>query len=63
MFIVDDDDAVGTAMARVLRASGFDAQHFNSASAFLPLRTDDRPACVLLDFRMPDVNGLDSRRP
>jgi FixJ family two-component response regulator len=59
VFIVDDDDAVGTAMARVLRASGFDAQHFNSASAFLSHRTDDRPACVLLDLRMPDVNGLE----
>jgi FixJ family two-component response regulator len=58
VYIVDDDDAVGTAMARVLRASGFDAQHFTSASAFLSHRTDDRPACVLLDLRMPDVNGL-----
>jgi FixJ family two-component response regulator len=62
VFIVDDDDAVGTAMARVLRASGFDAQHFNSASAFLQHRTDDRPACVLLDLRMPDVNGLELQK-
>ena len=62
VFIVDDDDAVGTAMARVLRASGFDAQHFNSASAFLRHRTDDRPACVLLDLRMPDVNGLELQK-
>jgi FixJ family two-component response regulator len=62
VFIVDDDDAVGTAMARVLRASGFDAQHFNSASAFLRCRTDDRPACVLLDFRMPEVNGLELQK-
>jgi FixJ family two-component response regulator len=62
VFIVDDDDAVGTAMARVLRASGFDAQHFNSASAFLNHRTDDRPACVLLDLRMPDVNGLELQK-
>ena len=62
VFIVDDDDAVGTAMARVLRASGFDAQHFTSASAFLRHRTDDRPACVLLDLRMPDVNGLELQK-
>ena len=62
VFIVDDDDAVGTAMARVLRASGFDAQHFNSAPAFLHHRTDDRPACVLLDLRMPDVNGLELQK-
>jgi FixJ family two-component response regulator len=46
----------------VLRASGFDAQHFNSASAFLRCRTDDRPACVLLDFRMPEVNGLELQK-
>jgi len=62
VFIVDDDDAVGTAMARVLRAFGFDAHHFNSAAAFLRHRTDDRPACVLLDLRMPDVNGLELQR-
>ena len=36
VFIVDDDDAVGTAMARVLRASGFDAQHFNSGVGVPP---------------------------
>ena len=62
VFVVDDDDAVGTAMARVLRAFGFDAHHFNSAAAFLRHRTDDRPACVLLDVRMPDVNGLELQR-
>jgi FixJ family two-component response regulator len=50
VFIVDDDDAVRTAMAHVLQAFGFDAHHFNSASAFLRHRTD-RPACVLLDVR------------
>jgi FixJ family two-component response regulator len=59
VFIVDDDVAVGTAMVRVLRASGFEAQHFSSAAAFLDHRTDDRPACLLLDVRMPEVNGLE----
>lgn len=62
VYIVDDDDGVGTAMARLLRAFGFDAHHFNSAAAFLRHRTDDRPACVLLDLQMPEVNGLDLQR-
>jgi FixJ family two-component response regulator len=62
VLIVDDDEAVGRAMARVLMAAGFEAQVYASAPAFLARPTADRPACVVLDQRMPGVSGLELQR-
>ena len=62
VFVVDDDEAVGRAMGRVLRAAGYEAHVFNSADAFLARSSSDRPACVVLDQRMPGLSGLELQR-
>jgi len=59
VFIVDDDASFRTAVSRLLRASGFTVQTFDSAEAFLARPIDDAPGCVLLDLQMPGLNGLE----
>jgi FixJ family two-component response regulator len=57
--IVDDDASFLTATSRLLRASGFAAQTFSSASDFLAQRDPDAPGCVVADLQMPGINGLE----
>jgi FixJ family two-component response regulator len=59
VFVVDDDPAVLRALERLLRSSGFETQAFSSPRLFLDNATCDGPACVILDVRMPELNGLD----
>jgi len=57
--IVDDDASFLTAIARLLRASGFTVKTFASAAEFLAQPELDVPGCVLVDLQMPGLNGLD----
>ena len=57
--IVDDDASFRTAIARTLAASGFVVKTFSSAMEFLLQPELDAPGCVLVDLRMPGMNGLD----
>ncbi|MCC8403236.1 response regulator [Paraburkholderia sp. MMS20-SJTN17] len=63
VFIVDDEDSVRNALARLLRASGYQVECFDSAEAFLE-RADltSMPACLVLDLQMPGMTGLDVQR-
>jgi FixJ family two-component response regulator len=56
---VDDDAAFLKAVARMLRASGFEVKTFASAIEFLAQPELDLPGCVLVDLRMPGLSGLD----
>lgn len=59
--IVEDDDSVRRSLDRLLRASGYAVRTFSSASAFLgagPL-TPDTTGCLLVDVRLPGVDGLE----
>jgi two-component system, LuxR family, response regulator FixJ len=57
--IVDDDASFLTAVARMLRASGFTVKTFGSAAEFLVRPELDVPGCVLVDLQMPGLSGLD----
>jgi FixJ family two-component response regulator len=58
VFVVDDDESVRRALARLIRSIGLEVQTFASPSSFLAHRRPDRPACAILDLRMPGVSGL-----
>jgi len=57
--IVDDDASFLTALARMLRASGFAVKTFVSAEEFLSRPELEVPGCVLVDLQMPGLSGLD----
>jgi FixJ family two-component response regulator len=57
--VVDDDLAVRKAIGRLLRSAGFAAVTFESASRFLDDTSQTDPACLILDVRMPRMDGLE----
>jgi len=59
VFVVDDDDAVRDSLKLLLESSGFKTATFGSAGDFLDQVAAGRQgACLLLDVRMPDMDGL-----
>jgi DNA-binding response OmpR family regulator len=58
ILIVDDDRAVADTFSRMLRLEGFDVTTALSAEAGLELAEQLRPHAIILDLRMPIVNGL-----
>ena len=62
MAIVDDDDALRTSLDNLLRSVGFRAHGFSSAEAFLRSDYARETACLILDIRMPGMNGLELQR-
>ena len=56
--IVDDDAPVREALQRMLRSYGFATAVFGSAEQFLGSDEPGRTSCLILDVRMPGMNGL-----
>src|SRR5438105_10779589 len=59
VFLVDDDASVRKGVSRLLRSAGYKSEVFESASDFLAREQHPGPACVIVDVRMPGVNGMD----
>jgi FixJ family two-component response regulator len=57
--VVDDDVSICKAFKRLFAASGLDTTTFLSGQAFLKSLADGPPDCVVLDFHMPELTGLD----
>jgi FixJ family two-component response regulator len=59
VFLIDDDASVRRGVSRLLRSAGYKNESFNSASDFLAREQYPGPACVIVDVRMPGINGMD----
>lgn len=57
--IVDDDELVRRALCRLVLSLSFTPVAFASGESFLKALDQTSPSCVLLDFHMPSLNGLD----
>ena len=62
VFIVDDDVSVREALEGLIRSVGLRVESFASAEEFLVRRRGDESGCVLLDVRLPNLNGLDLQK-
>src|SRR3989449_4000464 len=60
--IVDDDVWLRNSLANLIRSVGFRSQEFASAEAFLASGETRATACLILDVRMPGMNGLELQR-
>jgi FixJ family two-component response regulator len=58
IYVVDDDANVREALSSLLRANGKQVQLFTSGQDFLRFPREDSCACLILDLRMPGMNGL-----
>ena len=59
MFIVDDDQDIRTSLMRALGQRGYEVEAYDSASSFLAAYDGTRAGCVILDYGMPEMNGLE----
>ena len=60
--VIDDEDAIRRSMHLMLRVLGYEVQTFDSGIAFLAAQTELASGCVLLDLRMPEIDGLEVQR-
>jgi FixJ family two-component response regulator len=62
VFVIDDDELVRAAIQGLLKSMGLKAETFASTQQFLSSQRPDGPSCLILDVRLPEVNGLDFQR-
>jgi FixJ family two-component response regulator len=60
--IVDDDASVRPSARRLIRSFGYRAEAFGSAEEFLDSGQAKKTACLILDVRMPRMDGLELQR-
>jgi FixJ family two-component response regulator len=62
VFIIDDDADVRESIQDLLESLGLRSEAFETAEEFLRTRRPEGPSCLVLDVRLPGVNGLDFQR-
>lgn len=59
VFIVDDDPSIRDSVRSLLKSVGFHTETFCSTEEFMKADRADVPSCLVLDVRLPGMNGLD----
>ena len=62
VFVIDDDALVRAAIQGMLKSVGLRSEAFETPQEFLRNPRPDGPSCLVLDVRLPGVNGLDFQR-
>jgi len=62
IFVIDDDELIRKSVKRLLAEADYDVETFASAADFLARPPYPGPACVIVDVRMPELNGLDFQK-
>lgn len=58
VFVVDDDIQLAVSLSRSLRLRGFQVRTFHSAEDFLANYDPGQSGCLILDYGLPEMNGL-----
>ncbi|MDY6991956.1 MAG: response regulator [Pseudomonadota bacterium] len=56
--IVDDDESIRKFLEIIIRSEGFQVKTYSGADEFLACYDAAQPGCLLLDVRMPGIDGL-----
>lgn len=59
VFLVDDDEALRHSASFMLRHAGYSVKTFPDGIVFLDQVSDELDGCILLDVRMPGMDGLE----
>jgi RNA polymerase sigma factor (sigma-70 family) len=59
VFVVEDDASVRDAVSNLLESVGLRAQVFGSTEEFRKMSRPDAPSCLVLDVRLPGMNGIE----
>jgi FixJ family two-component response regulator len=59
VFVIDDDTLVRASIQGLLKSVSLRSEAFATAREFLSSKRPDGPSCLILDVRLPGVNGLD----
>lgn len=59
IYVVDDDESVCRALSLLLKSHGYRVETFTHAVSFLEYNHPKLPSCLVLDIRLPDINGLE----
>ncbi|MEL6809189.1 MAG: response regulator [Pseudomonadota bacterium] len=62
VFVVDDDEDIRSSLSRSLQKRGFEVASFASARAFLDTYETGCSGCIVLDYGMEGMNGLELQR-
>jgi len=62
VFVIDDDAAVRASIQGLLKSVNLRSEAFGTAEEFLHRKRPDGPGCLVLDVRLPGVNGLEFQR-
>jgi len=57
--VVDDDDSMRLMLDTLLRSVGLKVRTYSSTSEFLKADSLRAPGCIVLDVRLPGINGLE----
>jgi FixJ family two-component response regulator len=60
--VVDDEETVRKALRRLFRSAGMEVETFASGQEFLTSLAVRQPDCLVLDFHLPGLTGLDVQR-
>lgn len=62
IFLVDDDEAIRRSLTRALSKRDFEVKSFGSADEFLDAYDKSQFGCLLLDYGLPGMNGLELQK-
>ena len=62
VFVIDDDAGVRASIQGLLKSVGLRSESFARPQEFLGTKRPGGPSCLILDVRLPGINGLDFQR-